>query len=129
MYSEENKSSTLAKFLSIYDYVFVDTCSLMEDGFPSFMDTLSASKEYWKEGLRVIVPGECVAELKKHSRSKDNQEARIEAKRALKILHHDKWVHKILEVTKSNTNYGFADNAIYTAVSSLRIQNKVLIIT
>jgi len=129
MYSEETKSSSLAKFLSIYDYVFVDTCSLMEDSFPVFMDNLTASREYWKDGLHVIVLGECVEELKKHSASKDNQEARIEAKRALKILHHDKWFHKILEVTKSNTNYGFADNAIYTAVSSLRIQNKVLIIT
>lgn len=93
------------------------------------MDTLTASKEYWKDGLHVIVMGECIEELKKHSASKDNQEARIEAKRALKILHHDKWFHKTLEVTKSNTNYGFADNAIYTAASSLRIQNKVLIIT
>jgi rRNA-processing protein FCF1 len=129
MYSEENKSSTLAKFLSIYDYVFVDTCSLMEDGFPSFMDTLSASKEYWKEGLRVIVPGECVAELKKHSRSKDNQEARIEAKRALKILHHDKWHGKTLEIAKPIGENDFADNALYTLVSSLRIQNKILIIT
>ena len=129
MYSEETKSSSLAKFLSIYDYVFVDTCSLMEDSFPVFMDNLTASHEYWKDGLHVIVLGECVEELKKHAASKDNQEARIEAKRALKILHHDKWFHKILEVTKSNTNYGFADNAIYTAVSSLRIQNKVLIIT
>ena len=129
MYSEETKSSSLAKFLSIYDYVFVDTCSLMEDSFPVFMDNLTASHEYWKDGLHVIVLGECVEELKKHAASKDNQEARIEAKRALKILHHDKWFHKIFEVTKSNTNYGFADNAIYTAVSSLRIQNKVLIIT
>jgi rRNA-processing protein FCF1 len=129
MYSEETKSSSLAKFLSIYDYVFLDTCSLMEDSFPVFMDNLTASHEYWKDGLHVIVLGECVEELKKHSASKDNQEARIEAKRALKILHHDKWFHKILEVTKSNTNYGFADNAIYTAVSSLRIQNKVLIVT
>jgi rRNA-processing protein FCF1 len=129
MYSEETKSSSLAKFLSIYDYVFVDTCSLMEDSFPVFMDNLTASHEYWRDGLHVIVLGECVEELKKHAASKDNQEARIEAKRALKILHHDKWFHKILEVTKSNTNYGFADNAIYTAVSSLRIQNKVLIIT
>jgi rRNA-processing protein FCF1 len=129
MYSEETKSSSLAKFLSIYDYVFVDTCSLMEDSFPVFMDNLTSSHEYWKDGLHVIVLGECIEELKKHAANKDNQEARIEAKRALKILHHDHWFHKILEVTKSNTNYGFADNAIYTAVSSLRIQNKVLIIT
>jgi rRNA-processing protein FCF1 len=131
MYSEENKSSSLAKFLAVYDYVFVDTCSLMEDSFPMFMDTLAASKEYWKEGLRVIVIGECVQELKKHAKSKDKetQEARIEAKRALKILHHDKWHGKTLEITKPTTNDGFADHALFTQVSSLRIQNKILIIT
>lgn len=131
MYSEESKSSNLAKFLSDYDYVFVDTCSLMEDSFPIFMDTLAASKEYWKEGLRVIVIGECVQELEKHSKNKDKeaQEARIEAKRALKILHHDKWHGKTLEITKPTTTVGFADNALFTQVSSLRIQNKILIIT
>jgi len=103
----------------------------MEDSFPMFMDTLAASKEYWKEGLRVIVIGECVQELKKHAKSKDKetQEARIEAKRALKILHHDKWHGKTLEITKPTTNDGFADHALFTQVSSLRIQNKILIIT
>jgi rRNA-processing protein FCF1 len=131
MYSEESKSSALAKTLSVYDYVFVDTCSLMEDSFPVFMDTLTASKEYWKDGLRVIVIGECVQELKKHAKSKDKeaQEARIEAKRALKILHHDKWHGKTLEITKPTTTDGFADHALFTQVSSLRIQNKILIIT
>jgi rRNA-processing protein FCF1 len=129
MYSEETKSSTLAKFFAIYDYVFVDTCSLMEDSFPSFMDTLQASKEYWKDGFKVIVLGECVQELKKHVRGKDNQEAHIEAKRAFKILRHDRWHGKTLSITKSNSNYGFADNAIFSTVSSLRIQKKILIIT
>ena len=131
MYSEESKSSNLAKFLSVYDYVFVDTCSLMEDSFPIFMDTLAASKEYWKDGLRVIVIGECVQELEKHSKSKEKEavEARIEAKRALKILHHDKWHGKTLEITKVTTKDGFADHALFTQVSSLRIQNKILIIT
>ncbi len=129
MYSEETKSSHLAKFFSIYDYVFVDTCSLMEDSFPLFMDTLEASKEYWKDGFEVIVLGECMQELKKHARNKENQEARIEAKRALKILRHDRWHGRTLTITKSHSNYGFADNAIYSNVSSLRIQKKVLIIT
>ncbi len=129
MYSEETKSSTLAKFFAIYDYVFVDTCSLMEDSFPSFMDTLAASKEYWKDGFKIIVLGECVQELKKHVRGKDSQEARIEAKRALKIIRHDRWHGKTLAITKSNSNYGFADNAIFSTVSSLRIQKKILIIT
>lgn len=129
MYSEELKPSNLAKELSAFDYVFLDTCSLMEDSFPSFMDTLTKSREYWKDGFEVVVLGECVSELKKHAKSKDSQEARIEAKRALKILHHDKWHDKVLEITKTNSNYGFADNAIYSTVSSLRIQKKVLVIT
>jgi rRNA-processing protein FCF1 len=129
MYSEETKSSNLAKFLGIYDYVFLDTCSLMEDSFPAFMDVLTASREYWKDGFEVIVKGECVKELKKHLKSKESVEARIEAKRALKILRHDRWHKRILTITKSNKNYGFADNAIFTEVSSLRIQKKVLIIT
>jgi len=101
----------------------------MEDGFPAFMDTLVASKDYWKNGLRVIVPGECVKELRKHSKSNEKAEAQIEAKRALKILHHDKWHGKTLEIAKAEGDSDFADNAIYTTVSGLRIQNKILIIT
>ena len=69
MYSEEIKSSNLAKFLNNFDKVFMDTCSLMEDSFPLFMDCLVKSREYWKDGLKVIVLGECMEELKKHSRT------------------------------------------------------------
>jgi rRNA-processing protein FCF1 len=130
MYKDESKSSSLAKFLSIYDYVFVDTCSLMEDGFPAFMDTLEASKEYWKDGLKIIVPSSCVSELKKHSHNKDSNEARIEAKRALKILRHvtSPW-HRIIEISKDDKDKDFADNVIFSTVSALRIKYKILIIT
>ena len=92
MYNEELKSSKLAQFLNDYDYVFVDTCSLMEDSFPLFMDYLSKSREYWKEDLQVIVLGECVEELKKHAKEKE-KDRKIAALRALKIIRHDKW-HK-----------------------------------
>ena len=129
MYSEENRSSGLAKFLSNYDYVYLDTCSLMEDGFPIFMDALVASKEYWKEGLRVIVPDECVKELKKHSRNKDKNDARIGAKRALKILSHDKWHGKTIEREKGITGGDFGDQAITQAVIKNRIRSKILVIT
>ena len=81
MYNEELKSSKLAQFLNDYDYVFVDTCSLMEDSFPLFMDYLSKSKEYWKEDLQVIVLGECVEELKKHAKEKE-KDRKIAALRA-----------------------------------------------
>lgn len=129
MYSEENKASNLAKFLSNYDYVFVDTCSLMEDGFPPFMDTLVASKEYWKDGLHVIVPEECVNELKKHKRNKEKNEARIGAIRALKILRHDQWHGKTIEIEKNITDGNFGDQAITQKVVGLRIKYKILVIT
>ncbi len=129
MYSEENRSSGLAKFLSNYDYVYLDTCSLMEDGFPIFMDALVASKEYWKEGLRVIVPDECVKELKKHSRNKEKNDARIGAKRALKILSHDRWHGKTIERERGITDGDFGDQAITQAVIKNRIRSKILVIT
>lgn len=127
MYNEELKSSKLAQFLNDYDYVFVDTCSLMEDSFPLFMDYLSKSKEYWKEDLQVIVLGECVEELKKHAKEKE-KDRKIAALRALKIIRHDKWHEKAFTITKAEGS-SFADNAIFTKVSGLRIHNKVLVIT
>ncbi len=127
MYNEELKSSKLAQFLNDYDYVFVDTCSLMEDSFPLFMDYLSKSKEYWKEDLQVIVLGECVEELKKHTKEKE-KDRKIAALRALKIIRHDKWHKKAFTITKAEGS-SFADNAIFTKVSGLRIHNKILVIT
>ena len=127
MYNEELKSSKLAQFLNDYDYVFVDTCSLMEDSFPLFMDYLSKSREYWKEDLQVIVLGECVEELKKHAKEKE-KDRKIAALRALKIIRHDKWHKKAFTITKAEGS-SFADNAIFTKVSGLRIHNKILVIT
>lgn len=127
MYNEELKSSKLAQFLNDYDYVFVDTCSLMEDSFPLFMDYLSKSKEYWKEDLQVIVLGECIEELKKHAKEKE-KDRKIAALRALKIIRHDKWHEKAFTITKAEGS-SFADNAIFTKVSGLRIHNKILVIT
>ncbi len=130
MYQEEMKSSELAKFLSNFDYVFVDTCSLMEDSFPAFMDVLTRSKEYWKEGLRVVILGECIQELKRHTQNKKDSGVRIAARRALKIIRHDKWHRKTFEITKPlKKTSDFADNAIFTTVSGLRIENKILILT
>ena len=127
MYNEELKSSKLAQFLNDYDYVFVDTCSLMEDSFPLFMDYLSKSKEYWKEDLQVIVLGECVEELKKHAKEKE-KDRKIAALRALKIIRHDKSHKKAFTITKAEGS-SFDDNAIFTKVSGLRIHNKILVIT
>ena len=128
MYSEEAKSSNLAKFLCNFNKAFLDTCSLMEDSFPQFMETLDGAREYWKGVTEIIVLGECLDELKKHSKSEDVIK-RIGAKRALKILRHDKWHHKVITHTKASHNDSFADRAIYAKVSDLRIAEKILVIT
>ena len=128
MYSEETKPSNLAKLLNNFDKVFMDTCSLMEDSFPQFMDCLVKSHEYWKDGLKVIVLGECMEELKKHSKSKDGDKF-VEAKLAIKILEHNKRHGKTIEITKPTHKDGFADRAIFAKVTDLRIAEKILIIT
>lgn len=129
MYSDESKPSALATQLSVYDYVVVDTCSLMEDSFPNFADVLTASKEYWKEGLEILVPSECLKELKKHSRDRRRESIarRIAAKRARKILKHAKW-HKVITILKSKEET-FADNQIYNFVNTHRLNSKVAVIT
>lgn len=129
MYIDESKPSALAMRLSAYDYVVVDTCSLMEDSFPIFADMLLRSKEYWKEGLEIIVLSQCVEELKRHSkdRSKDAVAKRIAAKRARKILKHAKR-HKLIVLLKRKEET-FADNQIYNFVNSHRLSSKVAVIT
>lgn len=134
MYKEVARPSNLAKTLMVFDYVFVDTCSLMNDSFPLFMDDLSKSKEYWtKKDFHFIIPGECINELNKHlNRTDGKHDTIIEAKRALKILKHEKRLFKkkrCLEFSKPISNDNFADNAILTRVSALRIQYKILVIT
>jgi len=128
MFNDENKSSSLAKFLNSFDYVIVDTCSLMEDSFPAWMDILVNAKEYLREDLHIQIPNKCVDELKKHSKNREDDSARIAAKRALKILRQVKR-KKIFELTKKEKDQNFADNVIYTTVSNLRIRYKVLILT
>jgi|GEM_PF-708330 len=126
-YSDENKASSLAKMFNSYDYVVIDTCSLMEDGFPPFMDILVNAKDYLKEGLPIVVYTTCLDELKKHSKDKHNDDKRVAAKRAIKILRSVKRKKIFTKVKPDNGN--FADNVIYSEVSERRIRQKILIIT
>ena len=128
MYSDENKSSALARYLNTFDYVIIDTCSLMDDGFPLWMDVLRNAKTYRKKELEILVPRRCYDELKKHARQKENDSKRIDAKRGLKILRHARWTH-LLTLTKKDKNENFADNVIYVKVSVDRLFSKILIIT
>ena len=128
MYSDENKSSVLAKFLNGFDYVLIDTCSLMDDAFPEWMDALHGAKAYRKKGQEILVPRRCYDELKKHARQKEDDSKRIDAKRGLKILRHAAWF-KQLTITKKDKNENFADNWIYVKVSTDRLFSKILIIT
>jgi len=131
-HTQETKSRELAKFLSNYDCIFVDTCSLMEESFPEFASDLRTLYEddYWTE--KIIVLEECINELKKHEKSKEAGK-RIDAKGALKVLRRDRWRPghaKIFEIEKTKRkNLGFADNVLYNLVNELRSRKRVLVIT
>ena len=128
MYSDENKSSSLARFLNTFDYTIIDTCSLMDEAFPEWMDVLKGAKFYLKNKKRILVHWRCYDELKKHAKQRRDDSRRIEAKRGLKILKHAKW-RGLLVVTKKNKNENFADNAIYVKVCADRLTQKILVIT
>lgn len=127
MYSKENRASELAKFISSYGHIFIDTCSLMEVSFPTFMDDLSASRHYY-EDCHLSILKQCINELKKHASSKDINK-KIDAKRALKIIKHDRWHQKIICIEKTNSDSSFADKVLFNLVNELRSQEKILVIT
>ena len=128
MYSDENKSSAVAAILNRFDYVLIDTCSLMDPACPVWMDALHNAKDYRKKREPIIVPRRCYDELKKHSRDKSADSKRIAGKRGLKILRKAKW-DRLLAVAKKDKNENFADNAIYVKVCADRLFSKILIIT
>ncbi len=133
MYSQEKQFSSLAKVLSNYDRVIIDTCSLMGEGFPQFMDTLVGSKKYWKKDLLILTPVECIEELEKHAANMDwhNNEARIDAVRALTIIKDAQRKYRVPAYLKRQQSKGdtFADPSILAHATLFRIHYRVLIIT
>lgn len=133
MYSQEKQFSNLAKILSNYDRVIIDTCSLMDEGFPQFMDQLVGSKRYWKHGLQIITPKECIEELNQHAANTDwhYSDARIDAVRALHILKDAQRKYRLIHVAKRQQRKGdnFADPSILATATVLRIHYRILVIT
>lgn len=130
MYAKEKHSSSLATLICSYSYTLLDTSSLMEEGFPEFMDNLSEAKSYFKKENKVLILQECMDELKKHELDKDNAVKHIAAKRALKIIRHARFKGTIKVIKSDNKEVNaFADNVIYTKISHDRLDNKILVIT
>ena len=77
MYNDENRAMALAKHLNGFDYVLIDTCSLMEDAFPAWMDRLVAAQDYLEDSsTEIYVPKECIEELERHSKNKKDFDKR-----------------------------------------------------
>ncbi len=128
MFIDENKAASLARLLTGFDSVILDTCSLMEDSFPEWLDVYNQAKGYLDDNFVITVPEAAIAELKKHSHDRRNPDKRIPAMRALKIFKEAKRL-KLLCVGKKNHNQNFADNAIYSQVCEDRLTQKILVIT
>ncbi len=129
MYIEEKKSSAFGLILAGFDYVFLDTCSLMEEEFPEFMELLWNSKDYWKNSVHIVLLSAVLHELEKKEED-TNPVTRIGAIRALKILKADaaRGGSKLLEHEKKN-KATFADNAIYNYVNEYRLEKRILVVT
>lgn len=129
MYIEEKRSSAFGLSLALFDYVFLDTCSLMEEEFPEFMERLWNSKDYWKISTHIVLLSAVNAELEEKVND-PNPVKRIGAIRALKILKQDAGMGgtKLLEHEKK-TKDTFADNSITNMVNRYRLDKKVLVIT
>lgn len=129
IYKQEAKFRELAKLLSSYDCIFMDTCSLMEEAFPGFMEDLAVlqNDDYWNEQITVLK--QCVDELKKHAKSKENGK-RIDAKCALKILRNDRWHTHIIKIEKSiKKETHFVDQILFNLVNEYRRNKRILVIT
>ena len=129
MYRDEQLASSLAKLLASFDYAMIDTCSMMEDAFPLWLDILELSKPYQLGSKsQVIVLSTALTELKKHAKSKIADKA-IAAKRALKIIKTAAKKKTISIVKLKWANQDFLDHAIYVKASSDRLDSKILVIT
>ena len=136
MFTEEKRYASLARLLRQFDYVIIDTCSLMDDAFPDWLNDFKETKKAYIDGtgqnFHVYVPYRCYEELKKHAgtkaRTPDLIEKQIAARRALRVVQHAKF-WRILEITKKDKTENYADNAITVQVIRDRLDHKILVIT
>ena len=136
MPTDEKRYAELARLLMNYDYLLIDTCSLMEDAFPDWMNVFEQTKKGYLKSLKhdfhAIVPFRCYEELKNHLANRDNTPEMIEkaiaAARALRVI---KWARfkRLIEITKKDKAENYADNAITVKVIHDRLTKRILIIT
>ncbi len=102
----------------------------MEESFGPFLDALYTATEY-SEGKfpEFIVVTQVVNELEKHAKTGETLELRIDAKRALRFLKMDKRGKRLIKVERVRGVEDFADAAIQSLMTGLRINNKILLIT
>ena len=140
-YKDEIRYSSLAKIMSDIDYVIIDTCSLMEDSFPEWLDILVETKEeYLDSTLPIYVLESSVKELERLSKDRRSVDRKIAAKRALRILKKSKR-HKVVDFVNIGTTleenspesedgeYAFADPRIVSLINLDRIRKNIVAIT
>jgi len=130
MYRDEQLASSLAKVFDEYDYAMIDTCSMMEESFPSWMEIYEKSKKFSLQFHPLIVLKQCIQELKKHNKGEAKEKKRA-AKLALEILKTAKKNKTIViqahKNRKKNSNFG--DHAIFSKVNDDHLDFRILVIT
>jgi len=105
--------------------IFIDTCSLLEDECPKFLDTLIPLLV--KHRVALIVPKRVIDELEKHCHSQDKPQLQKSARAMLKRIIGLQRLG-IIQVFGDETD-NFADNVFISVFSKYRVKYRLMLIT
>ena len=120
------KDLALANKLAAESKIFIDTCSLMEQAYPTFEPVLFQALERANE--RLIIPEKVWNELNKLMKaSTERPDLSKRAQRALEGL--SRYHRKNLVVVRSDSSDNFADNVFSTQFTKFRMNYNLTLIT
>ena len=128
-FNEEKKNNItpeiyLEQFVSNGTKIFIDTCSMLEEAFPLFMEHMIPLLE--KHNNRIIVPLSVNRELIKHINNPEKPELRAPAIRALQLI--DQYRNSYFRILGGESD-GIPDNLFLSLYIRFRQSYHMLFIT
>ena len=124
--SESKPDSFLEQVISSDVRIFIDTCSLLDAGFPLFMEHAIPLLEKYQK--RIIVPQVVIGEMTKHLKNADKPERAASAERALTYIYKG-WEKKKWFIILREESDTFPDNLFQTLYAQNRMKLHMLFIT
>lgn len=105
--------------------IFIDTCSLLEDGINIFWQNIIPYLHQYNS--KIIIPLRCIEELQKHQKNNSDRDLSEKALNSLKII-NQLLKAGYVEIRGENTD-NFADNVFTVVFTKFRMTKKLLLIT